>query len=176
MERKMASRERKLFEKWITSPPFEREIIRYDADAAWAGQYKRINVALAWEAFMEGLRMSELKRYIVCGGRDFNDWEFMQSKLEVLLKIDWNFVLVHGDCRGADRLAASWGDHRAVIVEPHPADWDLYGKAAGGIRNQEMLEGKIDGVIAFKGNSGTADMVKRAILHDVPVWDLREGE
>ena len=45
-----------------------------------------------------------------------------------------------------------------------------YGKAAGPIRNQQMLdEGKPDVVIAFPGASGTADMINRAGLTNVPV-------
>lgn len=172
----MLARPRKLFEKWITSPPFEREVMRYPNEPdkySWPGKYKRITVALAWEAFMEGLRMSNLKRYLVCGGRDFNDWQYMQSKLEQLLKIEWMFVLVHGDCRGADRLAAGWAKWKELIVEAYPADWNTYGKAAGGIRNQEMLDSGLDGVIAFPGDVGTADMVRIAIKAGVPVWDLR---
>lgn len=169
---------RQLFEQWISSSPYEREVVRYDENGTWPGQYKRINVALAWDAWQQGARMMEttpveLKRYIVCGGRDFSDWQFMMEKLDSLLRIDWNFVLVHGDARGADRMAGDWGNWRSVIVEPHPANWDLYRKKAGPIRNQEMLDTGIDGVVAFKGGYGTADMVRRATEAGIPVWDLR---
>lgn len=48
-----------------------------------------------------------------------------------------------------------------------PADWKRYGKAAGPIRNQQMIdEGKPDLVLAFHENinesRGTKDMVARA--------------
>ena len=56
-----------------------------------------------------------------------------------------------------------------------PEQWHKLGFVAGPIRNHRMiLQGKPDGVIAFKGGNGTADMVRRSILCKVPVWDLRE--
>jgi len=116
-----------------------------------------------------------LKRYIVCGGRHYNDWHFLMSKLNTLFQQDWNFVLVHGAAPGADTLASQWGEWVQVIVEPHPADWDKYGKAAGMIRNQEMLDSGVDGVVAFPGGVGTAGMVRIARKAGVPVWDLRGG-
>ncbi len=118
--------------------------------------------------------MLGLKRFIVCGGRDYSDKVFLKRSLDELLKIDWNFVLVHGDARGADTLAAEWANNDAwVLVEAHPADWNKHGRKAGPIRNQEMLDSGIDGVIAFAGGYGTADMVNRALQTGVPVWDLR---
>jgi len=44
------------FESWISASPFEREIERWPNDEskhAWPGQYRGINVALAWEAWQE---------------------------------------------------------------------------------------------------------------------------
>jgi hypothetical protein len=44
------------FESWISASPFEREIERWPNDEskhAWPGQYRDINVALAWEAWQE---------------------------------------------------------------------------------------------------------------------------
>ncbi len=118
--------------------------------------------------------MTDLKRYIVCGGRDYSDRDFMYQKLNVLLEHDWNFVLVHGACRGADILAAEWGVAAGVIVEPHPADWKQYGKGAGMKRNKEMLDTGVDGIVAFPGGVGTAGMVNIARRASVPIWDLRD--
>lgn len=45
-----------------------------------------------------------------------------------------------------------------------------YGKSAGPIRNQTMLDdGKPDLVLAFPGGRGTADMVAKAEKHGIPV-------
>ncbi len=54
-----------------------------------------------------------------------------------------------------------------MSVDKFPAAWDKYGKAAGPIRNQQMIdEGRPDFVIAFHSNvgqsRGTMDMLCRA--------------
>jgi hypothetical protein len=54
-----------------------------------------------------------------------------------------------------------------------PADWTKYGKAAGPIRNQEMLDMDPDLVLAFHSDldnsKGTKDMVARARKKGVKV-------
>ena len=53
--------ERAHFDKWITSPPYEREIRRWPMDEtkyAWPGQYRDIAVQIAWEAWQERAAMS----------------------------------------------------------------------------------------------------------------------
>ena len=48
--------ERVKFEKWIASPPFERDITRWPMDESkhsWPGQYVDIMVQLAWDAWRE---------------------------------------------------------------------------------------------------------------------------
>jgi hypothetical protein len=78
-------------------------------------------------------------------------------------------VLVHGDQRGADRLAAEVARREfGWNVEPHPARWELHGAAAGPIRNQEMVDTKPNLCVAFPTKpegtrgSGTWDCVGRA--------------
>jgi hypothetical protein len=105
-------------------------------------------------------------RYLICGGRDFNDKALMEKALASLILHPEDAVVIHGAARGADLMAADWAFQRGVPTEAYPitsADWDRYGRGAGAIRNQQMLhEGKPDVVIAFKGGNGTRDMVRRA--------------
>ncbi len=104
-------------------------------------------------------------RVIVCGGRNFDDGARLR---EVLNSMHENLgpitVLAHGAATGADMLADTWARHkRGIVVEMFHADWRAHGKAAGPIRNQQMLDGiKPDLVIAFPGGKGTAHMVKIA--------------
>jgi len=82
-------------------------------------------------------------------------------------------VIIHGDAPGADQLADKWARLSQVAVRRHPADWTELGRAAGPIRNQEMLEEeKPDIVVAFPGGRGTADMVIRAREAGVPVREV----
>lgn len=102
-------------------------------------------------------------RILVCGGRDFSDHAFMRAVLcDDFALTAGEDVIVHGDAVGADRLAGFVARSIGVEVEAHPADWKKHGKAAGPIRNQEMLDTGVDVVLAFPGGKGTADMVRRA--------------
>lgn len=86
-----------------------------------------------------------------------------------------HLVVMHGAARGADSMAASAAARRGTACEAYPADWDTHGKAAGHIRNQQMLdEGKPDVVFAFSddlaASRGTSDMVRRARKAGLPVY------
>lgn len=107
-------------------------------------------------------------KVLVCGGRDFIDQELV---IDVLMDIDKNFGvsgIIHGGCRGADWFAHEWVCEGIPKIYRTPekifkADWKTHGKAAGPIRNQQMLdEGKPDLVLAFAGGRGTDDMCRRA--------------
>lgn len=68
----------------------------------------------------------------------------------------------------------SLGGYQAGVYDSMPRGIDPIGlpalRAAGPIRDQEMLDkGKPDLVVAFLGNRGTADMVRRAREAGVPV-------
>lgn len=112
------------------------------------------------------------KRVLVCGGRDFNDPLTLGSWLGGIAKRQGISALIHGGARGADFMAAEFAKWSGIPVEEYPADWRTHGKAAGPIRNQRMLdEAKPDLVVAFRGGSGTADMVRRARAAGVEVFE-----
>ena len=77
------------------------------------------------------------------------------------------------DCCGApggDEGAAEWGKSEDLKVLAFPANWQKPGKAAGPIRNRQMIEqGKPDIVIAFPGGRGTANMVLQSMHAGIPV-------
>lgn len=105
-------------------------------------------------------------RVLVCGGRDYNDCVRVGLQLRMLKATQ----VIEGGATGADYCAAHWAAKAGIPVETYPADWKTHGKAAGPIRNQQMIdEGKPDVVIAFPGGRGTADMVRRAQSAGIPV-------
>ncbi len=110
---------------------------------------------------------------IVCGGRDYSDGERLDDELD-LLHAEYEFeLIVHGGARGADTLARNWAYQRGVKCRCYRADWECYGRSAGHIRNQQMLDSeKPDLVIAFSGGRGTADMVRRARAEGVLVVEI----
>jgi hypothetical protein len=106
-----------------------------------------------------------MMRVLVCGGRNYSNFEEMASFLSGLFfeYKDPQWELIHGGAAGADSLAGAWATSVGIPVKEFRADWKKYGKSAGPRRNEKMLsEGKPDLVIAFPGGKGTADMVARA--------------
>ncbi|MBB4235073.1 hypothetical protein GGD57_001631 [Rhizobium esperanzae] len=83
-------------------------------------------------------------------------------------------VLIEGEARGLDVRAKAWAQRRGIVVDPYPADWDNLGKAAGGIRNQWMIDdGKPDYGMVFPGGRGTADMRRRLIAAGISFEEVR---
>jgi hypothetical protein len=87
-------------------------------------------------------------RILVCGSRIWTDRDKIR---EVLSRFDAEagVVLMHGGAYGADSIAGDIGAELGFIVEVYPALWNVHGKAAGPIRNIQMLEVGPDLVIAF---------------------------
>ena len=104
-------------------------------------------------------------RVLVCGGRDYSDYEYLASALDAIHRarpLRPITCIIHGGARGADSLAGKWAFERNVQVQVFMADWNAHRLGAGPIRNQKMIdEGEPDLVIAFRGGRGTADMIAR---------------
>ena len=101
-------------------------------------------------------------RLLVTGGRNLTDYQAVFISLDMVHEETPVTLLIHGGARGADSLAGAWAALRQTPVRVFTANWDLHGKAAGPIRNQQMLtEGHPDAYLAFPGGRGTADMVSR---------------
>jgi hypothetical protein len=133
-----------------------------------------------------------MKNFLICGGRLYGERKFPDGSPRIIGEAELRqfadamatfagkheadikegrVTIVNGGCKtGADKLARGL----AMIWEAYcitiPARWSQYGKAAGPKRNEVMAAQKLDGVIAFPGGRGTADMVSRAREADVPVW------
>lgn len=115
--------------------------------------------------------MSELV-VLVCGGRDYHDVKSVFRCLDGLASKPT--LIVQGGAFGADACASEWAYKRNVPERQFSADWKKHGRAAGPIRNQEMLDtAKPHLVVAFPGGVGTADMVRRARAAGVPVLEVR---
>jgi hypothetical protein len=101
-------------------------------------------------------------------------WHFLDLVMQTLRDLDVRpLTIIQGGARGADTLAKV-----AAIYDGHehyefPADWATYGKKAGHLRNQQMLDQNPDLVIAFHPDTGitpgTRDMVTRAQTKGTPV-------
>ena len=107
-------------------------------------------------------------RIVIGGYRSFNDYELIVKHLDRLLAPydPSNIVFLSGHCSGVDLLAERYAEEHGLTVERHPAEWEHYGRAAGPIRNEQMVM-QADGVIAFwDGQSrGTKSLISYAKKH-----------
>jgi len=113
-------------------------------------------------------------RVIVCGSRHWRDRKKIVDRLYLLHAATVIVVGYNPDKdtpKGADRIAYQEAQKLGLAVEPHPAEWDVYGKAAGAIRNKEMAEGGAKLCLAFWDglSSGTLDMINQAVKRGIPV-------
>ncbi|HWY35733.1 MAG TPA: DUF2493 domain-containing protein [Nitrosopumilaceae archaeon] len=110
-----------------------------------------------------------MKQVIVTGGRDYNDWATVKSVLD----FHQPDVVIQGGAKGADRLARVWAMTKGIEPITVDAEWTKHGRAAGPIRNREMLDKYPNAfVIAFPGDRGTADCVRAATERNRIIFEV----
>jgi len=111
------------------------------------------------------------------GGRDLA-WSHQRVAAELLARSGGRLVhlLLHGGARGADAAIARAAHQLGWSALVMPAEWQRHGRAAGPIRNRELLELAVARaeahtspgvstsvlVVAFPGGPGTASLVHQA--------------
>lgn len=104
----------------------------------------------------------------IIGGRDFNEYPILLNYLNVHFYNGYAqmFIfdqIISGGAKGADSLGERFADDYEIdktIIRP---EWNKYGKSAGFIRNQPIID-NCDMVLVFwDGEScGTADAIAKA--------------
>jgi len=110
-------------------------------------------------------------KILVTGDRNWDDLVTVVEAFEKLLEEfdlhPQDITLIHGAATGADTIADIVGNELGMDVRPYPARWSKYGRAAGPIRNKEMLDENPDIKLALAFHSdlerskGTRDMIIR---------------
>ena len=111
------------------------------------------------------------------GGRDLA-WPHQRIAAELLARSGGRLVhlLLHGGARGADAAIARAAHQLGWCSLVMPAQWQQHGRAAGPIRNRELLQQAVTRavahsspgsmasvlVVAFPGGAGTASLVQQA--------------
>ena len=124
--------------------------------------------------------MKEL-RIIIAGSREFNNYNLLKTSIKDILK-NTSFEginkikIISGTARGADQLGERFAKQFKLEVVKFPANWDVYGKRAGYIRNEEMAKYSVKDnnygmLVAFwDGESrGTKHMIDLAKKHRLEV-------
>tara|TARA_B100000945_G_C20340042_1_gene576868 strand:- start:640 stop:1035 length:396 start_codon:yes stop_codon:yes gene_type:complete len=123
--------------------------------------------------------MVKLVKIIVCGGRDFTDYSFLKAKLDSFREwlqrnddVDVGLI-IDGMAQGADNFGHKYAVDHGILWARYPAHWKAYGKKAGILRNELMLDQEPDYVIGFFGGVGTAHMVKIAKDRNIPTFHVK---
>lgn len=105
------------------------------------------------------------------GSRDFPNEHLIT---EVMFGLPVDTVVVSGGAPGVDTWAKEAAETFGLRTKIFPADWEKHGKAAGPIRNAEIVAFS-DRVVAFwDGKSrGTLDTIKKARAAGKPVVIFR---
>lgn len=88
-------------------------------------------------------------------------------------------TLVHGDGQGVDQQAARiWQACNFGPIEPHPANWNAWGKSAGPRRNLEMVAQGADLCLAFihPTSKGTLHCAAAAEQASITTWRYEYGK
>lgn len=134
---------------------------------------------------------TRLPRLLITGSRThqwtpYDSHALLIAVQEIVEKTQKRPTLVHGGATGADTEAALHGQHLFNLqAEVHRADWKKYGRAAGPIRNKQMVELGADLCLAFPdhpqnqgshGSRGTwncVDLAQQAGIPVLVVWNQR---
>lgn len=116
-------------------------------------------------------------RIIVTGDREWTDRKLVRNTLVSLIPKRFrgpSTTIGEGGARGLDTIAREVAKKLGIHVLTEHANWKKHKKAAGPIRNQNMLDFlQPHIVVAFHDNirasKGTRDMVLRAMLAKIPV-------
>lgn len=109
-------------------------------------------------------------KVIIAGSRNFNDYELLKQKCDIILSEQTDIEIVSGTASGADKLGEVYAKEKGYQLKQFPADWDKYGKSAGYKRNQQMAEYG-DALIAFWDgiSKGTEHMINLAKKHNLKI-------
>ena len=125
-------------------------------------------------------------RIIIAGGRDFNNTYLFEKTINQCLSQifdyhnksnDRNFTveIVSGGAKGADSMGERYAAFLGYPVRKFLPNWNLYGKAAGPFRNEQMAkyankEGNGILIAFWDGkSSGTKSMINLAKKHGLDV-------
>jgi hypothetical protein len=99
----------------------------------------------------------------IVGGRDFKDYELVKS----ILDPNKNKIqkIVSGGAYGADSLGKRYAEDNNIPIKIYYPNWNKYGKAAGMIRNKDIVNNSTH-ILAFwdgksKGTKNSIELAKK---------------
>lgn len=113
-------------------------------------------------------------KVIIAGSRSFADYEKLKSVCDSILPNLYSeprISILSGTSSDSDSLGERYAKERGYTLNRYPADWKRYGKAAGPIRNRQMVKEADAAIVFWDGQSrGTKNLIEEANRHGLKVW------
>lgn len=107
-----------------------------------------------------------MNKLIIAGTRTFNNYQLLKDNI----KAEKVGMIISGGAAGADALGIKFAKEHNIVYDICYADWNKYGKAAGPIRNKEMVQKANCAIFFWDGISrGTANCIALATAKGIPV-------
>ena len=108
-------------------------------------------------------------RTVVAGSRGITEYTVVaQAILDSKFRIT---TVISGGAAGVDSLGERWAKERGIPVERHLPDWGKNGRAAGLMRNEEMVDCAEALIAVWDGASrGTKYSIDYARKRSIPVF------
>jgi hypothetical protein len=109
----------------------------------------------------------------VVGSRNFNDYDLLSEVLFSSVSPNED-TLISGGAKGADSLAEQFAKENEIDCKIFEAEWDKFGKSAGFLRNEQIVE-EAEHVIAFwdgksKGTLNTINKAKKKGINPLVIY------
>jgi hypothetical protein len=120
-------------------------------------------------------------RILVTGDRRWSCYELAKGVVRRLIaRFGPGVTIVHSGAPGVDQSFQRACVELQIPVEPHVADWQGLGDAAGPVRNQKMVDSGVQMCVAFhraiENSRGTKDCVRRALALGIPTCLISSQE
>lgn len=111
-----------------------------------------------------------MNRVIIAGTRSIIDYLVVIKAIEESrFQID---EVVCGEAQGPDSLGKRWAIENNIPVQSFPAEWKIYGKSAGYIRNAQMGKYGTHLILVWDGSSrGSRSMLKIARENNLTIFE-----
>lgn len=108
-------------------------------------------------------------RILITGSREWDDVDLIHRVLEEYVG-SCDVTLVSGHCpSGADVICENFAYNVGWDVELYPAEWDKYSRAAGPLRNYEMVMNGADVCLAFIRNRSKGATMTAKLAQDTHI-------
>ena len=150
--------------------------LRLKMDEACQRTEELLKIELKKDALRIISRYKPPVKVIISGDRN-SSFSFRSTIKMELKHLPKGSLVIHGDCKGIDKLAGKIASEMNIEVKKFPIsgkEWKLYGLRAGPMRNKKMLDEIPDMVYAFhpdiEHSKGTKDMILQSYNLNIPVY------